>query len=67
MTLTIKINCDNAAFDEPGETARILSIAARSAEMLVCNFKQGGKTKGDALLFDSNGNRVGIVRIGRRP
>ena len=55
MTITITIKTDNAAFDDPNELSRILSLlAARS---------RAGETTLDGLrLFDINGNKVGVVK-----
>lgn len=60
MTVRIKIDCDNAAFeDDPaGELGRILT----SASLLL--FKNWDGTVGNGFpLRDSNGNTVGEVEI----
>lgn len=56
MTITITINCDNAAFDEAGiatEAARIIREAAKHVE-------DGAEL---AALRDVNGNRVGTLEV----
>lgn len=56
MMLTLKINTDNAAFEDnlEGELARILATAITKIEH--CN------TEGK--LYDTNGNQVGSFKIG---
>ena len=58
MTFTVKIKCDNAAFDPPEvEVAHLLREAANRIENGDCH---GG-------LVDSNGNHVGEYKFsGRR-
>ena len=57
MDVTIKINCDNAAF-EPGapepEIARILRLLADRIAMYGL---------GDKPLYDLNGNMVGTCEV----
>ena len=53
--ITIKINTDNAAFEDwREETARILRKLADDTE--------NGKDLNDLFLMDHNGNKVGIVQ-----
>ena len=53
MIVTVKVKCDNAAFqDDPGELARILRELANAAEC-------GPEFLRGCILFDANGNRVG--------
>jgi hypothetical protein len=59
MTLTIKIDLDNAAFEDGGadEVARILaSVASRIPDPL-------GPTNGTLSLHDANGNHCGTAEI----
>ena len=51
MRYTITIDTDNAAFDDPGEFARILRTLARRCE-------EGPIT---GSILDVNGNRVGEI------
>lgn len=59
MKYTIKIECDNAAFEDvPGnEIARILRELADKVD--------GGQdpTDCDATVYDYNGNRVGEAKL----
>jgi len=59
MTLTIKINCDNAAFDdnEAGEIARILRDLANRID------GYGAVGGMDRILHDINGNRCGTAKM----
>jgi hypothetical protein len=54
MRFELKIDCENAAFEETGsmETARILKVLAAALE-------EDGT--GPWPLFDENGNRVGTA------
>ena len=52
MNITIQINTDNAAFEDGGEVARILSIVAEKIEDGICQFP----------IHDLNGNKVGQVK-----
>ena len=60
MTFTVKIKCDNAAFDPAGtEIARMLTVIATkldgmSEETLLANEY--------SPLYDINGNKVGEAR-----
>lgn len=56
MTVTIKINCDNAAFYEQDsdEVARILRETADGIELLGL---------GEKKLLDINGNHVGDLKL----
>lgn len=57
MKATITIRMDNAAFEEPAtELVRILRKLATKIE-------EEGLTR--APLFDINGNKVGLYKIGR--
>lgn len=59
MTLTIKLDLDNAAFQDGGaeEVARILAdVASRIPDPL-------DQTGGELSLHDFNGNHVGFARI----
>lgn len=59
MKLTITIDMDNAAFeDRDNETAWIIRKLADKIDT------QGLPTDAD-LVFDSNGNRVGIARVSK--
>jgi hypothetical protein len=53
MTVTIKINCDNAAFEDPSELSRIVRVAADRLETGAHNNKP--------MLYDINGNAVGTI------
>jgi hypothetical protein len=55
MQFTLKIDCDNAAFeDSPGhEIATILRVTAKRLE--------NGRTSGP--LIDANGNKVGAFQL----
>jgi hypothetical protein len=54
--ITIKINCDNAAFENTGyEVARILRRLAQSFEDFDTYRFDG--------LYDFNGNKVGSVKL----
>jgi hypothetical protein len=59
MTLTITIDCDNAAFTDNvgGEAARILRELADK----ICDYADLGG--GDIRLMDINGNRVGECSV----
>jgi len=56
MRFTISIDCDNAAFDDPGELTRILTDLGKRLEWLTLD-EQGG------TLRDLNGNTVGKWEI----
>lgn len=56
MNCTIKINMDNAAFDDLSELSRILRKAADRLD---------GDPFGGFALKDVNGNTVGFVKTGR--
>jgi hypothetical protein len=57
MTVTIKIKCDNAAFEDgKTEVARLLELCANEAKNGQLVYRN---------LFDSNGNRVGEMKIGK--
>ena len=53
MKLTIKIEMDNAAFDDPQEIYRVLDQVGAVQNGNIDSFK----------LRDSNGNTVGTVRV----
>ena len=57
MKITIRINCENAAFgDDPGiEIARILRERAA--------YFRAGKAQYSTELLDSNGNACGVIKI----
>jgi hypothetical protein len=55
MTVTIKINCDNAAFEDPSELSRIVRVAADRID--------SGAYKEKPLLYDINGNAVGTISV----
>jgi hypothetical protein len=60
MNIIVKINCDNAAFEnaEASESGRILRWLADRLE------ENEEVTPGDHLnLFDSNGNKVGEYKV----
>jgi hypothetical protein len=59
MTITITIQADNAAFEDGGyrEVAHVLQKAVRL---------DGPIVEGDHIsLYDSNGNKVGALVVGR--
>ena len=60
MKATIKINMDNAAFEEPNgvELAKIL-WNVRKHIVDGCHFTGGER----ASIFDSNGNNVGEIKF----
>lgn len=59
---TLTIDCDNAAFDNPGlELARIMRIAARQVE----SFLHDRDARDDSPLRDVNGNTVGKWTYGK--
>lgn len=55
MDYTIKINCDNAAFDDLAE--ELARILRREADRLT----EWGAIPPDATLMDINGNKVGAA------
>lgn len=64
MTLTITIDCDNAAFDRPTgrEVYKILQCVARTVRP--CGSRRVvGQVLEDLRLRDSNGNTVGKVEV----
>lgn len=63
MTITITINCDNAAFENNTETevARILADYSRKLYSGLDNLTIASGTR----LRDYNGNVVGLVTIKR--
>ncbi len=65
MDATIKINMDNAAFEEnPGlELKIILEKLARVVNLFNYNQDMSNTIVYDEPLYDSNGNRVGTVFI----
>jgi hypothetical protein len=61
MTFTLTVDLDNAAFDEPGELARILRKAAHQVE-------DEGSRFGSPVVCpvrDVNGNTVGSWEVSR--
>lgn len=63
MDVTIKINCDNAAFEDnengaSGEVARILRQLANKIDGHP-HFSPGH----DQALYDANGNEVGYLTV----
>jgi len=56
MDITIKVNCDNAAFEDDmrGELKRIL-------DQVVAHVVTNQRT--EANLYDTNGNKVGTVKV----
>jgi hypothetical protein len=64
MTIVIELRTDDAAFEDhpagwSGESADILARLARE-------MSQGMTSYGESIpLFDANGNRCGVARIGR--
>lgn len=57
MTLTLTIDCDNAAFEDCGEVARILRELAERVD------GREAHDMDEIILRDVNGNRVGDVRV----
>lgn len=57
MKISININVDNAAFDDPEELSRVLQEAVGIIE------HKGYETPNRFALFDSNGNRTGEISI----
>ena len=57
-TLTIKINMDNAAFEDPNEIKRILTVQANYINE---NMRLMSGTPWS--LLDINGNKVGTVKV----
>jgi len=64
MVLTIKINMDNAAFDENAgpEVDRILEQQNFSSLNSKSFFKSGFDK---SILIDINGNKVGVINVTR--
>jgi hypothetical protein len=60
MKLILEITCDNAAFgDTPQESAaEIRRLLAQAANKI----GEGGHAA-DATLYDTNGNRVGTLKL----
>jgi hypothetical protein len=60
MNITIKINTDNAAFqDNPCEVERIMKKLTRNIEQGYIQTTE----EGEYFLTDINGNKVGTVTI----
>ena len=61
MQLTITINLDNAAFEDPKELGRILRGAAAIVDIadIRCELAPGL----ESALLDSNGNSAGKMEI----
>ena len=66
MRIELALKTGNAAFDDPGEIARIFRDAGRTLESIQeagWKFPEEGKNNsGYFNLYDVNGNMVGIVR-----
>ena len=56
MKLTIKINMDNAAFEDATEVDRILGQVTRKLLL-------SGNIREACILMDSNGNKVGTATV----
>jgi len=56
MNVTIKVNCDNAAFDE-GLTEELTRIVNKALTYVSSDRPL------EAKLFDSNGNAVGTIKV----
>lgn len=59
MTITIKINTENAAFEGPNKDTEI----ARLMQKIADRFSEGGSDYAKGNLRDYNGNTVGTVTV----
>lgn len=62
MTVNIRIDIDNAAFEDPEEISRILEVASDKATLWLEKFPFPGH---EAVLVDTNGNSVGTVALNK--
>ena len=58
MKLTIKLTCDNAAFNDSGDPS---DEVARILRKYAARIERDGVV--DSKLFDINGNTVGTVKV----
>jgi len=66
MRIKIEFSCDNAAFeDNPDEISVVLQQAAEAVEVLRLEIENMCATNVARELYDTNGNRVGYVRVTR--
>ena len=62
MTVSIRIDVDNAAFEDPEEIRRILEVASDKVTVWLEKVPFPGH---EAALVDTNGNSVGTVALNK--